>query len=884
VPVTPVGAVQPIGGGWRIDGDAWLLLDLPADRPLPIQVTLIAEGDGDPLTMSVVRRVGDRGVGIATRSEPPYRLAAPRVTVVRVSGHGVVDDEVRVGFAMAPELEASQGVALGLPAGMLGDDPASPRYLGQDPDGSQAWQRVQEAAPGAVAPHERWDAPAIAPSPDDEVERVRALTHGWLEATLADLLALPVEQRPDLQRPQPHLGLGAGARPVTAAVSPLDALLTAAAVDPGLARWLGLAWLAPDPQPDGRNDLVLVTVAGRWGMPRSRLADMMAMLGDPGTVAAHLQAVGCDDQLSLTDGAPHTVVDLWAQAVVSRSAPPDPPPALVLHADLAPRWLSRPPGAARQSLRLDGVAPLGQVGVARVGADAQPVPLAGTVDPPGRARPQAATDGAVLTDQVEAPDGTPLDYRAWQADLFGRWGPESTAQAPPPARPALPVPDPQVWVREPAAPPAGEQPFSTSVWVRVPVPSALPGQPPVTRVTVRLAGTTPVTSAVQAPDTVVLEADGPPTTRTEPVRRAALTVHFTADDGSSSQSLPLTLTFTDPRPPVPAPVPAALRFSSRGDASGRAALALDLPVLAGVTGWHIYLTSETSLRRAGVPGPEPGGVRDARASQWLAGADAWSQQRFECLTPTPVAPPTYLLELPGDLAEIAFVRLVPVGAGGGTPPFGQCPTQAVAVPWSVAPAPPDLEAADDDALSVRITARPGRVPAAAYRLRMGPDDTAALRSLPIVAEGPLDADGSVVTLPALRPFARVQVVAEVQGEAEAGNPPSPGMWSAASAPLHLLRVPADPVDAGLTTVLAADGPGLRLDATVTGLPRPLPPGFRLRVLRRPSDGPPVVTDVPLVDGEPPHATLALPADGGDLFVSLVDPLDRSSSPARVVPA
>ncbi len=382
VPVTPLGAVQPIGGGWRIDGDAWLLLDLPADRPLPIQVTLIAEGDGDPLTMSVVRRVGDRGVGIATRSEPPYRLAAPRVTVVRVSGHGVVDDEVRVGFAMAPELEASQGVALGLPAGMLGDDPASPRYLGQDPDGSQAWQRVQEAAPGAVAPHERWDAPAIAPSPDDEVERVRALTHGWLEATLADLLALPVEQRPDLQRPQPHLGLGAGARPVTAAVSPLDALLTAAAVDPGLARWLGLAWLAPDPQPDGRNDLVLVTVAGRWGMPRSRLADMMAMLGDPGTVAAHLQAVGCDDQLSLTDGAPHTVVDLWAQAVVSRSAPPDPPPALVLHADLAPRWLSRPPGAARQSLRLDGVAPLGQVGVARVGADAQPVPLAGTVDPP----------------------------------------------------------------------------------------------------------------------------------------------------------------------------------------------------------------------------------------------------------------------------------------------------------------------------------------------------------------------------------------------------------------------------------------------------------------------------------------------------------------------
>ena len=487
-PEAQQAAMVGSGRGWRgngeVDGTAWIrLVSTSGDPRTPISVRL--NGSFDPGTrITVVRAPFDLGEGILSVSAEPYTLWAPRVTHLRIDGRCQIA-EVAVSYP-EPNLTDGPSVAMGLPFGRIGGQ-LRPKYVGHDPTGVAAMERVRRGAPRRPGPHELEADGAVDPA-DAEEARVKGLVFdGGTDVPLADELAALI----GTPQPQRHVAVAisdliANSPQATAGTRRRLEGIMAAAGDPGIARWLGLAGTFDHP---GANVLT-VTVAGRWILPRSLWADWVRASQDEDTARRLLEAAGVGDQFGGSFADLRSAY-LWTQAQIDLTVRPDPPRPPALRANPAGVWIER---VGRDVVRLpiafEGVAPIAQGALVRTEGGADVGVLPASPGDASRVRPLLVRDGTGVDLIADPPrDDGQYAFAGWQADMFGRWSDRSAdAAITSPPRPGLPEPEPQ-WRHDLAQPgPVGENPYAQSVEVRVPVPRRRAGEPAITDVGVALGG------------------------------------------------------------------------------------------------------------------------------------------------------------------------------------------------------------------------------------------------------------------------------------------------------------------------------------------------------------------------------------------------------------
>lgn len=900
----PSATFKGSGPGWRgggdIDGVAWLRLDQPVGEGRP---PILAQLDGnfDPdVRISVVRHPTDLTAGISTRHAEPYVLSAPDVRTLRVEGRCHIS---RIGVARAEiELAGSNNdIAVGLPLGVIASDGAHPEYLGFDPGGDLAFERVRRGAPLQHGPHEgKTPAAELANADlarDAEQARVKELVLGGqgipLAQQLEDMVSLSRPERllpvriADLIVDSPKATIGTR--------SSLESIL-AASGDPGIARWMGLASVID--LPPGAT-VVAVTVAGRWMLPHDAWSEWVGSFEDRSSVEQLLGSVPAGPQGQLLSDQLHPGVfedelyvsaSLWAQALIDTRAPADPPAAPSVALAAPGVWSFAPGGdVVRLPLTFGGCVPIAQAGLVRLRPDG-PAPTQPPIEGlPERSRPLLVSEGTGVDLLIEDPaDDGSYPIEAWQADMFGRWS-DGTGEidiAGPP-RPGLPTPDAR-WSHVPDQPvPDGEGLFVPRISVRVGVPPRIPGQPEIETVRARLDSGSDSTKPADPPS-AAFDLAGAGLGRAQ-VSPDSLVVSFTGAYGSVVEAAPVPISFVDPRPPLPPPRPPVLRFADRPDASGRAGFHVELPAGAGIDAWRIFLTTESRLRRTaaadGLAPPDPSLSRDERAAEWLAQSSKLRRGHFDCLTSSPVGGTAWFhATLPGSLSDVAFVRAVPQRRGGVEPDFATCPVMAFAVPFAMTPASPVVSL--DRSVSppiIRIRARPGAIEPAGYRMRLGTSPLDDARTAVVVAEGALVDGVADVAAPRLLPFASAYAVVEVIGEPETGLEPRPALWSAPSTPIQLLEVPAAAPPPTMAPTATVDGALLTVTVAVPGLPaKSVPEPFRVRLYRR------AAVDAPWEFGpeaEVTHGSAQLSIPHASVVacqVTLVDPLGRTSAPVTVV--
>jgi hypothetical protein len=299
------------------------------------------------------------------------------------------------------------------------------------------------------------------------------------------------------------------------------------------------------------------------------------------------------------------------------------------------------------------------------------------------------------------------------------------------------------------------------------------------------------------------------------------------------------------------------------------------------------VTTESRLVAAaaadGLPLPPAGLTRNDRAQHWLDHQAQLRRDRFDCLTPTVIpggAP--FTGTLPGTSTDILFVRPVP-SRRNVEPPFSSCPMVAIAVPLPLTPSAPELEL--DRTVSpavLRLRARPGVVGVDHYRLRATTSAAADPRLGVVIGHADFDGAEAEIEPPALLPFARAFVYAEVRAVAEEGVAPVPVLWSAPSAPIELHEVPAAPP--AITDAPSVTSAGGDLVVTVRApgtAASPVPGPYEARLYVRPSDDAPWRSHgtAPVADGV--AAVTFTPVAGAAYQVLLVDPIGRASEPVEV---
>lgn len=864
------GLMQP---GWRIlgtgasgntdvDGEAWVVLSVPSDDHVSPGYVLIDLQFDDPPEVAVVRGIGDKGLGIVTRSAEPYRLAAPAISVLRIRGRCRVNDvRIATGFL---DFHVDNARALALPV-----DASWPQYHGTfDPRG-EARERVRANAPQAPGPHEedRGEDPA-----DREERRVSILVDGWLMSTLESVLARPIEQRFEPSRFDDVAG-----RPHATRADVDDfAAISVATTDPGIARWLGFA----DGLHRSSANPTMLTVAGVWALPaHHELTSVVSAINDGSEVRGFLlnvlneQVVADLDQL----GEEMQLLWAWTQAWIDFDVIPDrpPPPTLAVGSPAIWRAGKSPDGdVAALPIKTREVALMGSLGV-RVGESTPPVhaPLDGA---PGLLRPLLAHHGTAFATTFVTPFGT-QQFIVQQSDAFGRWSNDANSlEVPPPARPGLATPEPVI-IRT-AGLPSGDEPWVPRFEVRVPIPARTPGQPHVHDVAVTCGGAR-VTMNISGEIEVSCDIDGPPI---EAGGRAVIEVlvEFSGTPQSTSgatRSIPVM----DPRPPKPPQPAPVLRFTARADGTGTAAAVVPLLPGANITAYHIEVANEADLVKAAGAAPAPGSTREQRAQFWLQQPRATLTSAFYRLSPevVPIASGMFTHLLPGDLEGLVAYRLVPVGGNGASAAPDGCPIVLYAVPRAIVPPPPLLSIDRmQEPPKLVIESRPGGVEIVEHRLRILNSPDSDPRTGRVIASGPIVGGINSVPLPELRPFTRVVFVAEVRGADERGADPMPGRWSRPSNLQAHLAVPDGPPD--FITSAHRDGTGVVVVVDPDRRPAVLSDHAALLYRRDSVTGVMKVWRGPIILEERMDDGTGLPAD--DMALTVIDPLGRRSATIPVI--
>jgi hypothetical protein len=417
---------------------------------------------------------------IAERRRPRFLFSAPTLSRFRLRGD-VGSMELGSRFVSIEELEKEQppvAAVLGLPV-----EGAHPWYVGVH-DHDAGMKRVFDGAPLRLNPMDRPDGPFDAAGPDDEVARVEATLasvifgdglEGLLASMVDDETTAPwrqIERQPLGDREQ-------------IADVPRVGSLQMAAIDPGLARFLGFADRLDDlPDLDRDEGWTALAVVGLLAIDPElgqRLPHLAAWLAHPDSEERRLvemiaRAIGETTGQDLSAALDGLIRDARQRGFMVRTmvavtapvppwlAPTLPQPDLLDHRWQASDGITESAlYRATFSFASAPLAAMAAVGgnfdgnwVSRHGA----VPVGGAftaratarifgheTDPSSRVRQllKAGTSAVlesagILADEDLPADAGTLSYRFRASDFFGRFGDPVEITIDPPPRPAPPPP------------------------------------------------------------------------------------------------------------------------------------------------------------------------------------------------------------------------------------------------------------------------------------------------------------------------------------------------------------------------------------------------------------------------------------------------------------
>jgi hypothetical protein len=837
---------------------AWLPVE-PGNPVLYAEVLIKDSDKGVRVDAIVSGTYGDAVVASAV--EARYQVCATGMERLLVSGVGEVLG-VRVlrlhDVKVVPPREPGWLLALPVESGA--------RYQGIANPDAAAKDRVHRGSPQLVGMHDEPATPDPAScSPidgDGEFERVTtvydARVKSLLDAVLNDTSALPA----DVMMPsEPMTGVASSVGATMSA--PALAGVLQSALDPSMARWLGL--VEHDASPGNPGDLVVYAVRGAWVdyQQPGWAVFFGSLLGGP------------DDPQGFPLPLPDLVVraeeggflDLWtvAAVVVGKQAAPVSSPACTAGVDLGWQQEAAPPSQSRHvALPLAGLVAAAQVALAReaptlFGLNPRLPDVLGTG--PDRA---IAIVPAVLSDIGAAPGtatgqgevhdraapATASTYRVAQSDWFGRWSQWAPASVGAGVRPPLPVPLLEATYADPVTPGGPGNAMARCVQPR---PGDLAaGGVPLDRLELEFEVRTGVWASVTVPAEATL-ADGsaPILVGTAAVaglavaerRRIQVRGRWVDTVGSESDYGVTAVYAVDPRAPEPLLLPDTLEYATRPDALGRCRVDLAWTATAG-TAYRVFVSDETTLRQRLATLRDAG---DAAAQQCLEGLDAadgaparatifrnhaalFARTCFELLTPTVLVaaasgPMSYVHEVSGSLQVLMFYKVLPVSVLAAGPPmelggetsFETSTLVIRGIPNSAPPPTPGLVVRPDPVrggrptLTVEVPA--GQTSPVAVRVRRSRVQSADPLAMPVVKtvtptqwpavisdDGPTSWDPGGV----LDPWWTYTWVVEVQGAPEPGSA-VPGLWSQPSPPASLRLLPEVP--AGVTPIAVTPAPG-----------------------------------------------------------------------------
>lgn len=502
---------------------------------------------------------------VAERNRAPFMFSAPRLHRLRLTGSAhfvsVTSKAVGTDDIVKRERPLVAERILGLPV-----DGLHSWYLGVQTR-QEGLDRVAAGAPMRLNPMDRPDGPFDAVGPGDEVARVEALLRaaefgGGFEKLLANVVDDETAP-PWLQIEKQRMPSGGGRADQLAEVPRLSNLQMAA-IDPGLARFLGFADIIDDlPDPQGANWDTLA-IAGLFVIDTKRfdphgllsLQDidpnegvLIEMITD-GLVARGGE--GVRGEIAELIGKTRAR-GLLVRALVAVTAPTPPwlAPSLPKPLLTEHRWLTavdeEPSARYRASFAFHD-APLASMASIAARADGVWTSRHGKVDvgnlaPPQRATPRvfgrersawasarkqkaiaSAHHAGLLADHdIAAAPGT-IKYRCRASDFFGRFGDAAEFDVGPPPRPGPPPPVLRFDLERVPVDPASSDALSPG---GVKLTFAVPQPPPAPRFTA--ADADRLASAMVVPAISDLAAGS------QPIRQATVSL------GADTQQIDLTL-------------------------------------------------------------------------------------------------------------------------------------------------------------------------------------------------------------------------------------------------------------------------------------------------------------------------------------------------------
>ena len=721
-----------------------------------VWIEFVVENGGMRIDLLDSTLVGAGDRILASRTREPFAFADAELLYFRVTGAGRVIDArgIQADTLAIDEIRGRRpDFTFGLPIRTNDWYAEDPRMDPRD----AALRRVRAAAATRLSPPDNptGRVPDVT-DPDAETERIMGvvgpgLVDPWLTEGFGDPATAPVAS---LHRKQDYTSVG---KKLTASAPITPSLLTMA-VDPQIARYLGLAAMVgfDETAPMDRRNLWLI--ASRWAVQPNRivreideaissvipisdaaasvrLKTVLGLGGDPPFVNGLMDSSFPDTRgiVARLPDVPDpegygrwSPVTLIALAVAPGDAPPDPPDPFELSAHRPVAWNAHAdpedpgPESWRQTISLGARPARGMVGFARM-SPGEPASLQQVVpahgEPTARVLPLvpnwASNNERVLTDRSVPPDPAGASWQVWQADEFGQWSEAAPFNAPLAERPLPPIPVAEVtYTALPDDHSGGSRiPGTINLSLDVPTPAkSAPGSLPITTLDVTVDGT-PLAPISVTPGAKVRHDFQPRPFAVGEHRPVTIDVTFTDIGDQTSPPQTLQCGVFDARAPQVVPTSPIVIWTGQADATGQAELALKWPPSGGAARYRIYLGD---LRRLA------GGLRIELTGGTVRSADAKpihdrsaslaDKHLFTFLGEAPGTPEAdglihYSTRIPGSLRGVHFVRIVPMTQGGAEAPFAQCGLVPVAVPGADRPPPPIVETVGDPASGVIVIVR-----------------------------------------------------------------------------------------------------------------------------------------------------------------------------------
>ncbi|MBO9519879.1 MAG: hypothetical protein J7493_17605 [Porphyrobacter sp.] len=696
VPVPDLDSADGVLNGWVMSvPDGMTLLGVEAEFDTPEGRIALLENSG--------RRI------VASRSTRRQLVGAPVVNRLRLTGRGapaVYGWMVSASAIHERILGQAHDGSVAMPVDTLA------WYSGGDGD-APAWARVLDGAPRRWTRPDRPDGPFDGLDQGAEGWRVGAFREdidAQVRAMLSDPAIPPAAAMETAVAPADPL---TGA-PTQWATTPIMTSLLMKAMDPGVARYLGLMTrldeLPPDSAP-GHPEAVAWAAAGLF------LVDAREKLTPADVREENLRNTLLDRDPRLRDlvgfAGGHGLVARFYVAMAIAAPPADLPDIPTVTLGPAEWRLNRgedgeffsrsflvedPPLAALAALaRLDGTW--------QSVHDQLPMPPAAI--PPqrratmllGQTRNGSARRGLV-TDELIPAEGAPWNCRLALSDVFGRFGEPAQFSVPSPERP-------------PVAPPALDYAVEPATGLP-PEGAAVPGTLKV-KVPIPAIADRPVGSAELGTVVIRLDADTRPLAATgteveveftlaalEPMKQRTyqLSAWFTDVEGKTSEATLRTVHVVDRRPPRIPPAGVGIIWTSRPGPSEDVELKLRFDGDPDVR-YRAYIADARAL---GIEQNAADGSPRLRAEIAVEGASqhnlaGYARDSFRLLTATAISGDTidFVERLPRSFETVQFVRIVPESDRGVAADFTACPVVPVAVPSDKRPPSPRVDLRPDPA-------------------------------------------------------------------------------------------------------------------------------------------------------------------------------------------